>query len=167
MAVRLNKLATEQTEALVTQNNLMVNQNKDIAHQSRLVADENKEVVKQGETMLSQNKLSEARNSSLAFLTRITTVFLPFTTIAAYMAIPHESGLGPESKGQWKYWISSGLLAAVLIFTFLIDTGGRSGMLIMRTKKIIESIHGCFRKEEEEEERKSGMVLLFNYAQLE
>ena len=33
-------------------------------------------------------------------------------------------------------------------------------MLIMRTKKIIESIHGCFRKEEEEEEeeRKSGDV---------
>ena len=44
-------------------------------------------------------------------------------------------------------------------------------MLIMRTKKIIESIHGCFRKEEEEEEeeeeRKSGMVLLFNYSQFE
>jgi hypothetical protein len=42
MAVRLNKLATEQTEALVTRNNLMVNQNKDIVHQSRLMADENK-----------------------------------------------------------------------------------------------------------------------------
>jgi Mg2+ and Co2+ transporter CorA len=77
--------------------------------------------VKQGETMVRQNKLSEARNSSLAFLTGITTVLLPFTTIAAYMAIPQESGLGPGSKGQWKYWISSGLLPAVLIFTFLID----------------------------------------------
>jgi len=107
MAVRLNKLVAEQCEALVEQNNLMVEQNK--------------EVVKQSKTMIRQNKLSEARNSSLAFLTGVTTVLLPFTTIAAYMAIPSESGLGPGSKDQWKYWISSGLLAAVLIFSFLID----------------------------------------------
>jgi len=42
------------------------------------------------------------------------------TTIATYMAIPVENGLGPRSKDQWIYWISSGLLATVLIFTFLI-----------------------------------------------
>lgn len=107
MAVRLNKSVAEQCEALVDQNNLMVVQNK--------------EVVKQSKTMIRQNKLSEARNSSLAFLTGVTTVLLPFTTIAAYMAIPSESGLGPGSEEQWKYWISSGLLAAVLIFSFLID----------------------------------------------
>jgi Mg2+ and Co2+ transporter CorA len=128
MAVRLNKLVAEQCEALVNQNNLMVEQNRVVANQSgvlvvqnTLMVDQNKEVVKQSKTMVRQNKLSEARNSSLAFLTGVTTVLLPFTTIAAYMAILSETGLGPGSEDQWKYWITSGLLAAVLAFAFLID----------------------------------------------
>jgi hypothetical protein len=128
MAVRLNKLVAEQSETLVKQNNLMVVQNEVIANQSGVLVAQNKlmvvqndEVVKQSKTMNRQNKLSEARNSSLAFLTGVTTVLLPFTTIAAYMAIPSESGLGPGSQDQWKYWVSSGLLAAVLGFAFLLD----------------------------------------------
>lgn len=107
MAVHLNKLVANQSGVLVAQNKLMVVQNK--------------EVVKQSKTMIKQNKTSEARNSSLAFLTGVTTLLLPFTTIAAYMAIPPDSGLGPGSKDQWIYWISAGLLATFLVFAFLID----------------------------------------------
>jgi len=132
MAVHLNKLVANQSGVLVEQNELMV--------------DQNKEVVKQSKTMIKQNKLSEARNSSLAFLTGVTTLLLPFTTIAAYMAIPPDSGLGPGSKDQWIYWISAGLLATFLVFALLISVG-RSGMLIMRGKLITESFHGCFHRE--------------------
>jgi Mg2+ and Co2+ transporter CorA len=127
MAVHPNKLVAERCVALVNQNNLMVEQNNVVANQSgvlveqnKLLLNQNQEAVKQSETVIRQNKLSKARNSSLAFLTGVTTVLLPFTTIATYMAIPVENGLGPRSKDQWIYWISSGLLATVLIFTFLI-----------------------------------------------
>jgi hypothetical protein len=105
---------------MVEQNNVVANQSGVLVEQNKLLLNQNQEAVKQSETVIRQNKLSKARNSSLAFLTGVTTVLLPFTTIATYMAIPVENGLGPRSKDQWIYWISSGLLATVLIFTFLI-----------------------------------------------
>lgn len=84
-------------------------------------------VVKQNDTLLKhkdlsskQNELSEARNKSLAFLTGVTSFLLPFTTVAAFMAIPPDSGLGPGSKGQWIYWVSAGVLALSLMLAFLL-----------------------------------------------
>jgi hypothetical protein len=153
MAVRLNKLVAEQCEALVNQNNLMVEQNRVVANQSgvlvvrnTLMVDQNKEVVKQSKTMIRQNKLSEARNSSLAFLTGVTTVLLQFTTIAVYMAIPSESGLGPGSEDQWKYWITSGLLAAVLVFAFLIDYRWQTWNVDHEEEDNHRVFHGCFHR---------------------
>lgn len=45
---------------------------------------------------VEQNRLAEARNSSLAVLTGVTSFLLPFTAVTAFMAIPPESGLGPR-----------------------------------------------------------------------
>jgi Mg2+ and Co2+ transporter CorA len=128
MAVRLNNLVAEQSRTLVRQNDLIVAQNKVVAEQSGtlvkqndLIVAQNKVAAEQSTTMVRQNKLSEARNSSLAFLTGVTSFLLPFTTVAAFMAIPSDSGFGPGSEKQWIYWVSSGVLALTLVLTFFLD----------------------------------------------
>jgi Mg2+ and Co2+ transporter CorA len=77
--------------------------------------------VRLNNLVVKQNNLSEARNSSLAFLTGVTSFLLPFTTVAAFMAIPADSGLGPGSAKQWIFWVSSGLIAVTLVLAFFLD----------------------------------------------
>ncbi|KUJ17422.1 uncharacterized protein LY89DRAFT_684469 [Mollisia scopiformis] len=122
-----NKTRISQSIKMVTSlmavrlNNLVAQQNKVIASQSSTLVKQNRNLTKQTETMARQNRLAEARNSSLAFLTGVTSFLLPFTTIAAFMAIPTENGLGPGSERQWVYWVSSSLLASGLVLAFYFD----------------------------------------------
>lgn len=87
---------------------------------NNLVVEQNDTLLNHKNLSLKQNKLSEVRNKSLAFLTGVTSFLLPFTTVAAFMAIPTDSGLGPGSKGQWIYWMSAGVLAPGLMLAFLL-----------------------------------------------
>jgi Mg2+ and Co2+ transporter CorA len=90
-------------------------------HLNNLVVEQNRALLEHNDLTTKQNQLSEARNSSLAVLTGVTSFLLPFTTVAAFMAIPPESGLGPGSKGQWIYWVSAGMLALTLMLAFRFD----------------------------------------------
>jgi Mg2+ and Co2+ transporter CorA len=88
---------------------------------NELVVEQNDTLLKHNRLTEKQNKLSEARNSSLAFLTGVTSFLLPFTTVAAFMAIPSDSGFGPGSEKQWVFWVSAGVLALSLMLAFGID----------------------------------------------
>ncbi|KAF8852537.1 hypothetical protein BDZ45DRAFT_694993 [Acephala macrosclerotiorum] len=114
MAVRLNSLIVEQNSKLAEQSGTLVQLNT-------LISKHNEEIASQGETMVKQSKLAEARNSSLAFLTLVTSLLLPFTTVAAFMAIPADSGLGPGAKRQWIYWVVSVPVATFLVVAFYLD----------------------------------------------
>jgi hypothetical protein len=67
-----------------------------------------------------QTKLAESRNAFLFVLTIVTSILLPFGTVAAIMAIPKDSGLAPSLPGFWKFWASSVPLLAALVVCYLV-----------------------------------------------
>jgi hypothetical protein len=60
-----------------------------------------------------ETKLAESRNAILFILTIVTSILLPFSTVAAIMPIPRDSGLGPSRSGFWKFWVWACVLLAL------------------------------------------------------
>lgn len=76
--------------------------------------------VNLNDLVLKQNTLSEARNASLVFLTAVTSVFLPFTAVAAAMTIPMDERNWQIGGGdQWKFWTTGFCFMAFVIGSFL------------------------------------------------
>jgi Mg2+ and Co2+ transporter CorA len=132
MTVRLNSLVLEQTqfvrkqtEAVEKQTRRVVEQDTVVATQTKLItgqnivaADQTRQMIKQNTEAAIQNKLAEARNASLAFLTLVTSIFLPFTTVAAAMSIPAETTWRIGGEDQWKFWVSASCFALMVLVSF-------------------------------------------------
>jgi hypothetical protein len=115
----------KQTEAVVEQTRRVVEQESEVANQTRLINDQNeevaeqtKEMVKQNEKAAKHNKLAEVRNASLGFLTLVTSIFLPFITVAAAMSIPTETTWRIGGEDQWKFWVSASCFMLVIFVSF-------------------------------------------------
>jgi len=92
-------------------------------HQNQQVYEQT--TLSQERTKLSQEqtKLSESRNSKLTLLIGVTSVFFPFTAVAAIMTIPNENGgpgLGPGGHHFGTFWASSVPPAVIFFCLFLV-----------------------------------------------
>jgi hypothetical protein len=78
---------------------------------------------------VEQRDISMVRNASLTFLTGITAILLPFSTIAAIMAIPGDTGLQPGGKQYWIFWVSGTVAMIMGLFGYLVV---RYGMPVIK-----------------------------------
>jgi Mg2+ and Co2+ transporter CorA len=115
----------EQTEAVVKQTTQVVEQENEVANQTKIMTNQNVEIAKQTKAMViqyqqvaKQNTLAEARNASLGFLTLVTSIFLPFSTVAAAMSIPTETPWHIGGQHQWKFWVSASCFVLVVFLSF-------------------------------------------------
>jgi hypothetical protein len=92
-------------------------------HQSQQVFEQTKLSQKRTDQSYEQTKLSESRNSKLTLLIGVTSVFFPFTAVAAIMTIPNEDGgpgLGPGGRHFGTFWASSIPPAVIFFCLFLV-----------------------------------------------
>ncbi|KAF2648034.1 hypothetical protein K491DRAFT_763330 [Lophiostoma macrostomum CBS 122681] len=80
-------------------------------------------------------KLAESRNAFLFVLTIVTSILLPFSTVAAIMAIPMDSGLGPHRPGFWKFWVSACALFAFFAVFCIVWKFGVEPLWVMSHRK--------------------------------
>jgi hypothetical protein len=122
MTVWLNSLVYKQTRYVGIQTGAVEAQTKRVEEQTKLVKEQTKQVVEQESVIAKQNGLAEARNASLAFLTLVTSIFLPFTTVAAAMSIPTETTWRIGGEDQWKFWVSASCFVFVVFVSFACVT---------------------------------------------
>jgi Mg2+ and Co2+ transporter CorA len=111
MTVRLTSLVLQQTQLVRSQTEAVVQQENKVVNHTELISNQNKEFSK-------QNRLAEIRNASLGYLTIVTSIFLPFTTVAAAMSIPTETTWHIGGKGQWIFWVLASFFVFVIFASF-------------------------------------------------
>ncbi len=75
-------------------------------------------------TAIKEAQQSLDENHGIARLTHIATIYLPFSTVAAILAMP--DSFAPGASGFWIYWLASMILAALVIITALLYKPAKS-----------------------------------------
>ena len=82
---------------------------------------------------LKETQLSIEESHSVGRLTRIATIYLPFSTVATVLAMP--GSFAPGAGGFWIYWVSSIILAALVIIALPVYEIAKEKGMIWRDSK--------------------------------